>query len=38
LTAAISKCEACVFGQTMAYVESGTGDPLLFLHGNPTSS
>ena len=22
----------------MAYVESGTGDPVVFLHGNPTSS
>lgn len=22
----------------MAYVESGTGDPIVFLHGNPTSS
>src|ERR1700751_2536447 len=22
----------------MAYVEQGTGDPILFLHGNPTSS
>lgn len=27
-----------VLGQQMAYVESGSGDPLLFLHGNPTSS
>lgn len=22
----------------MAYMESGTGDPIVFLHGNPTSS
>lgn len=27
-----------VRGSRMHYVEQGTGDPLLFLHGNPTSS
>lgn len=27
-----------VFGQTMAYVETGSGDPIVFLHGNPASS
>lgn len=27
-----------VLGKTMAYVESGGGDPIVFLHGNPTSS
>ncbi len=27
-----------VSGSRMAYVERGTGRPLLFLHGNPTSS
>ena len=27
-----------VHGSTMAYVESGEGDPIVFLHGNPTSS
>lgn len=27
-----------VLGRTMAYVETGTGDPIVFLHGNPTSS
>jgi len=27
-----------VEGATMAYVEEGTGDPIVFLHGNPTSS
>ena len=27
-----------VLGQTMAYVEVGAGDPIVFLHGNPTSS
>jgi haloalkane dehalogenase len=25
-------------GKRMAYVEVGTGDPIVFLHGNPTSS
>ncbi len=25
-------------GQPMAYVEHGQGDPIVFLHGNPTSS
>ncbi len=27
-----------VHGKTMSYVEQGSGDPILFLHGNPTSS
>lgn len=27
-----------VKGKRMAYVEEGTGDPIVFLHGNPTSS
>lgn len=27
-----------VSGLRMAYVETGTGDPIVFLHGNPTSS
>ncbi|MEM9724878.1 MAG: haloalkane dehalogenase [Pseudomonadota bacterium] len=27
-----------VLGRRMAYVDEGTGDPILFLHGNPTSS
>lgn len=27
-----------VNGRKMAYVEVGTGDPIVFLHGNPTSS
>lgn len=27
-----------VLGKRMAYIESGTGDPIVFLHGNPTSS
>lgn len=27
-----------VKGKKMAYVEEGSGDPIVFLHGNPTSS
>lgn len=27
-----------VLGREMAYVEAGHGDPIVFLHGNPTSS
>lgn len=27
-----------VHGSTMHYIEEGEGDPILFLHGNPTSS
>lgn len=27
-----------VLGREMAYVEVGSGDPVVFLHGNPTSS
>ena len=27
-----------VNGKRMAYVELGSGDPVIFLHGNPTSS
>jgi haloalkane dehalogenase len=27
-----------VLGHTMAYVEAGRGDPIVLLHGNPTSS
>jgi haloalkane dehalogenase len=27
-----------VLGSRMAYVEAGAGDPIVFLHGNPTSS
>ncbi|MEC9346382.1 MAG: haloalkane dehalogenase [Pseudomonadota bacterium] len=29
---------ATVHGKRMAYVEQGSGDPIVFLHGNPTSS
>jgi haloalkane dehalogenase len=27
-----------ILGKSMAYVEVGDGDPIVFLHGNPTSS
>jgi len=27
-----------VYGRSMAYVEVGSGDPIVLLHGNPTSS
>ena len=33
-----AKRAATVLGSEMAYVETGTGDPIVFLHGNPTSS
>jgi haloalkane dehalogenase len=33
-----AKKHAVVHGKQMAYVEAGTGDPIVFLHGNPTSS
>ncbi len=33
-----SKKTAEVLGKRMAYVEAGSGDPIVFLHGNPTSS
>ena len=32
------KRRAQVLGREMAYVEAGQGDPIVFLHGNPTSS
>ena len=32
------KRHVTVNGRSMAYVETGTGDPIVFLHGNPTSS
>jgi len=32
------KRRALVAGRRMAYVEAGKGDPIVFLHGNPTSS
>ncbi len=33
-----TKKYAEVLGKRMAYVEQGEGDPIVFLHGNPTSS
>ena len=33
-----TKKRAIIKGRAMAYVEAGTGDPIVFLHGNPTSS
>ncbi|MDJ0767497.1 MAG: haloalkane dehalogenase [Ilumatobacter sp.] len=37
-TAPLDKSFVTVDGKRMAYHEAGTGDPVLFLHGNPTSS
>lgn len=34
----IEKRTSRVFDTDMAYVETGSGDPIVFLHGNPTSS
>ncbi len=34
----IEKKFADLNGTRMAYTETGTGDPIVFLHGNPTSS
>jgi haloalkane dehalogenase len=33
-----NKGKVTVKGRKMAYVEMGEGDPIIFLHGNPTSS
>lgn len=33
-----TKKQAQILGHTMSYVEEGSGDPIVFLHGNPTSS
>jgi len=33
-----TKKRKTVLGHPMAYIEVGTGDPILLLHGNPTSS
>ena len=32
------KKTADIFGKEMSYIEIGEGDPIVFLHGNPTSS
>jgi len=37
-TTAHPKQKVEVLGKQMAYVEIGEGDPIVFLHGNPTSS
>ncbi len=33
-----AKKEVHVLGHTMRYIDEGSGDPIVFLHGNPTSS
>ncbi|HET7095736.1 MAG TPA: haloalkane dehalogenase [Thermomicrobiales bacterium] len=38
MTAAMEKKQIDILGSQMAYVEAGEGDPIVFLHGNPTSS
>ncbi len=37
-TTPLTKSYITVNGKKMAYHEAGTGDPVVFLHGNPTSS
>jgi haloalkane dehalogenase len=37
-TQELEKKTITVKGKTMAYVEMGEGDPIIFQHGNPTSS
>ena len=32
------KKRATILDRSMAYVDEGSGDPIVFLHGNPTSS
>jgi haloalkane dehalogenase len=36
--AELPKKRVQVLGKSMAYVEAGAGDPIVLLHGNPTSS
>ncbi len=38
ITAALPKKTIEVLGKKMSYVELGEGDPVIFQHGNPTSS
>ena len=33
-----SKHKIIVHGLQMAYIDEGKGDPIVFLHGNPSSS
>lgn len=35
---AYAKKTASIHGYQMSYIESGEGEPIVFLHGNPTSS
>jgi len=35
---AIERNSVIVHGLAMAYLEAGAGDPIVLLHGNPTSS
>ena len=35
---ASNKKRVSINGKRLAYTESGSGDPIIFLHGNPTSS
>ncbi|MFT4572811.1 MAG: haloalkane dehalogenase [Candidatus Binatia bacterium] len=37
-TSRYTKKYKTIHGKLMAYIEEGTGDPIVFLHGNPTSS
>ncbi len=37
-TAPLTKSYLTVLGKQMAFHEAGEGDPIVFLHGNPTSS
>jgi len=38
LTNTYLKKSATISGLNMAYIDAGKGDPVIFLHGNPTSS
>lgn len=37
-TSRYTKKTAEILGKRMAYIDEGSGDPIVFLHGNPTSS
>ena len=32
------KKRMCIKGKSLAYIDQGEGDPIVFIHGNPTSS
>ena len=34
----LKKKKILINNKNIAYVDSGSGDPIIFLHGNPTSS